>query len=568
MVQHDGRMCDISYDSIVYDTTTGDAIGVWNDETGEVVEANLIVVDGRTCFVADDCAVYDLETEELVGDFQCDEFESIHQSSTDSGTLGHVAFAAPASTRTDESGYQLRRSRPKAEQPATATPPANALMPKVQQRDEAAAAEEQPVPPATSSRAGAGAAGPPSGEANSLSEVEKALDLIKRCAACESKGQNQGAEHVWDDVAKLGHVLVLAEQPEFELPTRFQKAVDICSSCSGEMGQLQCVGRMADEFEAAELSQVLQYFNWLETALQRPVSTSAIVPHREQMALRSWPRECALLQGSAQDMRDALLRHAPEYLQHMSKRDELEMQLKALQRHQSSAGMRMAKELKAVTASFSNELRDKRGLEWAALAQLTQTALTNIKQLTGGFVVEHETSLAASLSDCEALSKRAEVYDSSAAACKKQIRKHEQAFKQAVDRFAEFRDQIVAWSKESMVPKLSLLKEHSNALQTITELKSRLASLESEKILAEDALDEVDMKLRKHRRRMAGSWAQRSTTKDQEVDTYLESELEREKQRLEENIGQLDASLQQAEKDLSAASSTASSSDRPQEVHS
>jgi len=87
-------------------------------------------------------------------------------------------------------------------------------------------------------------------------------------------------------------------------------------------------------------------------------------------------------------------------------------------------------------------------------------------------------------------------------------------------------------------------------------LKRRLPALESEKIAAEDALDEVDMKLRKHRRRMAGSWAQRSAkgpSKDVEVDAYFESELESEKQRLEDEIRHLESALREAEQELVTA---------------
>jgi len=291
------------------------------------------------------------------------------------------------------------------------------------------------------------------------------------------------------------------------------------------------------------------------SVLNRPRCSTVPVTQRVQSALRSWPAECALLQRSATALWEALLCHAPEYLLHGAERRKIDESRKVLKMKQAKAGLRMAQELKAVTAGFSEELRDKRGLEWPALAQLTQAALVNVKQMTTGFLADNEGALATAQSEHEALSKREAICDAGLKDARQQVRRHEQGFKQATDRFAEFGDQILAWAR-ALVPKLRLLSQHSTALRTMADLKKELPALESKKLTAEDELDMVVMELRKHRRHMHGSWAQRSIkAPEQEVEhsTMIESQLELRKRRLEDHVKQLELALREAEQGLAAA---------------
>lgn len=164
-----------------------------------------------------------------------------------------------------------------------------------------------------------------------------------------------------------------------------------------------------------------------------------------------------------------------------------------------------------------------------------------------------------------AFSERVEACDVALTSARKQVSRHFQAFRQAVDRFIESGEKIVEWARV-LVPKLRLLGQHAKVLRTCAELQRHLSELEGDKIAAEDELDMVEMELRRYRRRTCGSCANRSTKapeKDVEVAVMFASRLElnhqlrlegqARQQRLEGHVRQLEIELQEAKTQLQAA---------------
>lgn len=375
--------------------------------------------------------------------------------------------------------------------------------------------------------------------------LDEALELAAQSAAVEQEGPGDWVDNTWEEAVKLWPLLNLAVQPEFAPPPRFQQAMETCMVCllHAPQGRLCHARRMAELLDSPDAGPLLSYLDWLETALREVAQEvnlrssasscrTVLVPQRVRSALCSWPAERALLQQSAVSLWEALLAHGPEHHRsYVEWRKSVEAR-DTIQVQQEEECVRVAQELEGAAAFFSGQLREASGMEWPQLARTTQASLWNIQQLTTDMMQSQRDCWSHALEKYEALGARARACRASVSEARRQVRRHEQAFGQAAQRFTEVASQLVAWTSV-LVPKLRLLEARREELREAVELRLLLPALEREHLAAEDELDVAQTELRKHRRhaqaglRAAGAARSRRSPRTPEMDAVAGAVLAR-----------------------------------------
>jgi hypothetical protein len=164
----------------------------------------------------------------------------------------------------------------------------------------------------------------------------------------------------------------------------------------------------------------------------------------------------------------------------------------------------VAQEMVALSNFFAGQVADKEGEEWPQLARVTQESLCRIQQFSADMLDDKQDSWSQALEDYEALGSESSSYRASMTEVARQVRRHEQAFSQAAQRFKEVANQLVAWTS-GLLPKLRLLEGKLPELRSAMELRQKLPSLQREHLQAEDELDTAQTELRKHKRHSQAS---------------------------------------------------------------
>lgn len=572
-IEHHGTRCVVSHDNVVYECSTGEAIGVWDSETSQVIEVPIVQVDGRPCLIAEDCAVYDLVTREHLGAFNHEtrtvEFtdeaeaetldEAVESSDPLSASISDEVDAGTGGmpTNSEDTCASLDSDHTDDETTVGA-----ARRPDRDMRNGevfgtiSSALHLTQSPPLDAPRVFIEHPPRPENLCCERFKVEQALRLAEECDTVEKAMSNP--DRIWHEVLELRPLLLQVVQSEFELPRHFQNMTDACVACLPYVSDapIRCVGQVAELLSMPDLSQVLHYFTWLESALAEARTignsscrTSPDLKHMKDVLL-SWPTECALYQRKATSVWEAVRKHGPDFLSNTKDREDWK------DSHASVGklmGKQMHEELRSLAANLSTELQENQGLDWKSQAEKTQATLKKVQQLTIKFL-ERDKSKENSR-EAEDFRIRADVQDVAVLRARQEVRHYLQAFRQAAARFIDSGEQVVAWASV-VIPKLHVLGQHTKALRTCADLQKRLFELEAEKIAAEDDLDVAVMELRRYRRRMCGSRASCSIkmlAKDVEVATMVESRLELDKRCIAGHVRQLEMALRDAEAGLQAA---------------
>eukprot|EP00930_Biecheleria_cincta_P034380 TRINITY_DN2376_c0_g1_i1.p1 TRINITY_DN2376_c0_g1~~TRINITY_DN2376_c0_g1_i1.p1 ORF type:complete len:657 (+),score=154.20 TRINITY_DN2376_c0_g1_i1:154-2124(+) len=349
-----------------------------------------------------------------------------------------------------------------------------------------------------------------------LPSVEEALEVAMRCAKLEGENLGDWVDNTWATVVKLRPLLSLAAQPEIVPPARFQQIMETCMACLLHAGQghLAQPLRMLKLLDSADAGPLLRYLTWLEEALKKFTSSSSsscgrscrtvLVPQRVRSALCSWPAERSLFQQSAAALWGAIATHGPEQLRNYKAWRKVLKDREEIQFHQSEDCQRVAQEMVALSNFFAGQVADNEGEEWPQLARVTQESLCRIQQFSADMLDDKQESWSQALEDYEALGSEASSYHASMVEVARQVKRHEQAFSQAAQRFTEVANQLVAWTS-GLVPKLRLLEGKLPELRSAMELRQKLPSLHREHLQAEDELDTAQTELRKHKRHSQAS---------------------------------------------------------------
>eukprot|EP00931_Biecheleriopsis_adriatica_P049649 TRINITY_DN28723_c0_g1_i1.p1 TRINITY_DN28723_c0_g1~~TRINITY_DN28723_c0_g1_i1.p1 ORF type:complete len:724 (-),score=214.48 TRINITY_DN28723_c0_g1_i1:85-2256(-) len=355
--------------------------------------------------------------------------------------------------------------------------------------------------------------------------LEEALEVAAQCAAIEQDGQGDWVDNIWEQAVKLRHLLSLAAQPDFVPPARFQQAMETCMSCllHAPQGHLMHPEHMLKLLDSPDADPLLKYLSWLEEALKGVTSSSSgtsggascrtvLVPQRVRSALCSWPAERSLLQQSAAALWEALSTHGPRHLRKIQEWRKTLSDREAIQTQQTEDCKRVAQDIESVASFFVDKVNDNAGVEWTQLARVTQESLWQIQQASADLLQSKQECWSSALEDYEALGSKASACRAAITEVRRQVRRHEQAFSQAAQRFTEVANQLVAWTSV-LVPKLRLLEGRRAELRAAVELRQKLPALEREHLQAEDELDTAQTELRKHRRHSQASAAQRSKSR-------------------------------------------------------
>ncbi|CAJ1444921.1 unnamed protein product, partial [Effrenium voratum] len=349
--------------------------------------------------------------------------------------------------------------------------------------------------------------------------LEEALDLARQCARLKEEWTE--LDNTWEEALRLRHLLYLAAKPDFVPPARFQQAMETCVECllagSGGSGagnaSLLSPERLLQLLDSPDALPLLQYLSWLEEALKEITSgdgpsgssfRTVLVPQRAKGALKSWPAERSLLQQSACALWEALLLQGPKHLRHAKEWQEALQERQAIQRHQTEECQRVARELHETAGFFVAQVEEHSGAEWPELARVTQESLWRVQQVAGDLLQNQKECWSQAMEDYEAFASRVSSCRASLQEVRRQVRRHEQAFSQAAQRFTEVANQLVAWTSV-LVPKLRVLEAKRAELREALELRKRLPLLEREHMHAEDELDTAQTELRKQKRRQASS---------------------------------------------------------------
>jgi len=400
-----------------------------------------------------------------------------------------------------------------------------------------------------------------------LPSVEEALEVAMRCAKLESENLGDWVDNTWATVVKLRPLLSLAAQPEIVPPARFQQIMETCMTCllhagQGHLGQPL---RMLKFLDSADAGPLLRYLTWLEEALKKFTSSSSssggrscqtvVVPQRVRSALCSWPAERSLFQQSAAELWGAIASHGPEQRRKYKAWRKVLKDQEEIQFHQSEDCQRVAQEMVALSNFFAGQVADKQDEEWPQLARLTQESLCRIQQFSADMLDDKQESWSQALEDYEALGSEASSYRASMTEVARQVRRHEQAFSQAAQRFTEVANQLVAWTS-GLVPKLRLLEGKLPELRSAMELRQKLPSLQREHLQAEDELDTAQTELRKHKRHSQASALRprASITSDATTAAYvLERQCELRISNAQKRVNSLLEQLRDTEKEMKNA---------------
>jgi len=504
----------------------------------------------------------------------------LHDTSVDTGLAAtEQAMEVAAAARRDEADASLASSKTTVATVANLGNPAlikgeasRTSGGSPQSTDTAAEDTDTPVQvdvPAALGLGPSAAPAPPKAESSTvrrqldLETLEEALEVAIQSAAAESAAE-------WDDntfeqTMKLRHFLTLVAQPEFDPPPRFQQAMDTCMACllHAPQGRLMHAKRMAELLDSPDFVPTLRYLDWLEGALREvsPCSSGSascrtvLVPQRVRSALSSWPAERALLQQSATALWEALLAHGPEHHRSCVEWRKATRKRQQIQAEQEGECLRVARELEDTVNFLVNQLVESSGTEWPHLARASQDSLQSLQQLTGDLLQSQQESWSYALEEYEALGAHASACRAVVCEHRRQVRRCEQAFGQATQRFGEVASQLVAWTSV-LVPKLRLLAERRAELREAVALQQRLPALERESLAAEDELDAAQTELRKHRRHTQASRALRSPRNPAigaTAGAVLERQYELRVTHAGERVHALSEQLQEAEKRLQEA---------------
>lgn len=192
-------------------------------------------------------------------------------------------------------------------------------------------------------------------------------------------------------------------------------------------------------------------------------------------------------------------------------------------------------------------------MEWPKLARLTQESLQRVQQVAGDLLNKQKDCWSHALEDYEALNTKASNSRAALQEVRRQVRRHEQAFIQAAQRFTEVANQLVAWTSV-LVPKLRLLEAKRSQLRAAVELRQKLPNLEREHLHAEDELDTAQTELRKQKRRLQASSSRRRPASPAATAGYvLEQQCELRVAHAQKRVDDLHEQLRDAERRLHEA---------------
>merc|ERR1740129_1344041 len=189
------------------------------------------------------------------------------------------------------------------------------------------------------------------------------------------------------------------------------------------------------------------------------------------------------------------------------------------------------------------------------LARGSEVALRRVHGFVTELLSQQKELWSRALKSHETLTARGDATWATAAEAQRQVRRHQQALKQILQRFTELASQVVAWTG-ALVPKLRLLVERRAELRVAVEIQVQLPELEREKIEAEDELDAAATELRKHRRHTSASrfhQTSRSLSKETAGGVARLQQLELTEQHAEERLAQLTQRFNEAEHRLEDA---------------
>lgn len=387
----------------------------------------------------------------------------------------------------------------------------------------------------------------------------QALDIARQCAEVRKQKEvllssefSLSEDRTWEEALKLQHLLALAAKPDFMPPACFQQAMETCVACllHTPQGQLMQPAQMLELLDSPDAGPLLQYLSWLEEALKGVANSSGrtvLVPQRARGALKSWPAERSLLHQSAAALCEAIMVQGPQHLRHAQAWNEALQKRQAIQKDQTEACQRAAQELHK-TASFCLEQVDEHsGMEWPKLGRLTQESLQRVQQVAGDLLNKQKDCWCHALGDYEALNTKASNSRAALQEVRRQVRRHEQAFIQAAQRFTEVANQLVAWTSV-LVPKLRLLEAKRSQLRAAVELRQKLPNLEREHLHAEDELDTAQTELRKQKRRLQASSSRRRPASPAATAGYvLEQQCELRVAHAQKRVDDLHEQLRDAE---------------------
>jgi len=361
-----------------------------------------------------------------------------------------------------------------------------------------------------------------------------------------------------EEALKLRHLSSLAAKPDFMPPACFQQAMETCVACllHTPHGQLMQPARMLELLDS-DAKPLLRYLSWLEDALKEIANSSGrtvLVPQRARGALKSWPAERSLLQQSAAALWEAIMVQGPQHLRHAQAWNEALKERQVIQKRQTEDCQRVAQELHETAAFFLAQVDEHSGAEWPKLARVTQESLQRVQQVAGDLLNKQKECWSHELEDYEALNTKASNSRAALQEVRRQVRRHEQAFTQAAQRFTEVANQLVAWTS-LLVPKLRLLEAQRSQLRLAVELRQKLPSLEREHLHAEDELDTAQTELRKQKRRLqASSSRRRPASSDATTAGYvLEHQCELRVAHAQQRVDDLQEQLRDAERRLQEA---------------
>lgn len=394
--------------------------------------------------------------------------------------------------------------------------------------------------------------------------LEEALEIARQCAALKKEGWNEWNDNTWEQTLKLRYLLTLAAKPDFVPPARFQQAMETCMKCllHAPQGQLMQPARLLQLLDSPEAGPLLRYLTWLEEALKEgpgsdPRSRTVLVPQRVCSALCSWPAERSLLQQSAAALWEVLLTEGPQQLRTAATWREAVQERQVIQKAQTEECHQIARQLQEVANFFVGQVEDNSGTEWPKLARVTQESLYRVQQVAGDLLQNQKECWSQALEDYEALGTKASSSRMALMEVQRKVRRHEQAFGQAAQRFTEVANQLVAWTS-ALVPSLQLLETRRAELRTAVEMRQKLLQLEREHLTAEDELDTAQTELRKQKRRLqASSNRRRATSSDATTAGYiLEQQCELRVSNAQKRADALQDQIRDAEKRLLEAESS------------
>lgn len=400
-----------------------------------------------------------------------------------------------------------------------------------------------------------------------LASVEEALEVAMRCAKLEGEKLGDWVDNTWEQVVKLRPLLSLAAQPEIVPPARFHQIMETCMVCllHATQGHLAQPLRMLQLLDSPDAGPLLRYLTWLEEALKKFTSSSSssrssscrtvLVTERVRSALSSWPAERSLFQQSAVALWGAIATHGPEQLQKYKAWRKVLKNREEIQFNQSEDCKRVAQEMVALSNFFAGQVADNADEEWPQLARVAQESLCRIHQLSADMLEDKQESWEQALEDYEALGTEASSYHDAVSEVARKVRRHQQAFSQAAQRFTEVANQLVAWTS-GLVPKLRLLEGNLDKLRSAMELRQKLPSLQREHLQAEDELDTAQTELRKHKRHSQASALRprASITSDATTAAYvLERQCELRISNAQKRVNSLLEQLRDTEKEIEDA---------------